>query len=115
MATFPLVLFSTEPARDRVTLKVHGELELTTTPLLRRELDELIDLGWRRIDVDLEAVEFLDLGAVRTLVHTARRVAVEGGSLSIVHADGALARVLRLAGDELTQVSARPVEGIAGV
>ncbi len=112
MATVPLVFFSTDPARDRVILKVYGELELTTTPLLRRELEELIDLGWRRIVVDLEAVAFLDVGAVRTLVHAARRVAVDGGVLSVAHARDELTGALRLAGDELTQVSPQSVQGI---
>lgn len=113
MATFPLVFFSTEPANDRVTLHVHGELELTTTPLLRRELEELIDLGWRRIVVDLEAVEFLDVGAVRALVHAARRVAADGGALSVARARDEIASALRLAGDELVHVSPPPVQGIS--
>lgn len=112
MATYPFVSFSTEPARDRVLLRVHGELELTTTPLLRRELEELIDLGWRRIVVDLDAVGFLDVGAVRTLVHAARRVAADGGVLSIAGAHDEIAGALRFAGDELSQVSPAPVEGI---
>lgn len=105
MSLDPIVSFSVHPDRSQIVLAVRGELEVTTDPHLRAHLEELIELGWREIVVDLRGVTQLDVGAVRVLVQAARRMACAGGVLQVVDGPPQVMRALELAGDELSRTS----------
>jgi anti-anti-sigma factor len=48
------------PERDAVRVRAIGILDLATTPVLDRQLEELRDAGFRRLIVDLGGLSFMD-------------------------------------------------------
>lgn len=78
--------------RDRVQVRVSGELDLVTAPVLERHLKE--GVGRRPlVVVDLAAVTFLDVRGINTLV-SATTAATEAGSRLVVR--GASPQVRRM-------------------
>ncbi len=68
---------------DLVRLTVTGEVDVSTREQFRGALDELLGvLG--DVQLDLQAVPFMDTRGVTLVVHTAKRLHEEGGRL-IVH------------------------------
>jgi anti-sigma B factor antagonist len=53
---------------DACVLEIRGDLDIAVSGLLHQELDELLDLGLRRLDVDLAGVLFMDSSALSALV-----------------------------------------------
>jgi anti-sigma B factor antagonist len=72
-------------------LAVHGEHDLSTTPSLRDELDNVFDAGSRCI-VDLTDAEFIESTLLRALAYRCARA--EGDTLAIVAPTGGLPRRL---------------------
>lgn len=63
-------------AGDVCRLEIRGDLDIAISGLLHQELDELLDLGVARLDIDLSGVLFMDSSALSALVQaneTARR------------------------------------------
>ena len=61
---------------DACVLEIRGDLDIAVSGMLHQELDELLELGIGRIDIDLAGVLFMDSSALSALVHaheTARR------------------------------------------
>jgi anti-sigma B factor antagonist len=64
---------------DCVTIRVGGELDLSTTGRLRAELDaSMIEPGVRKIVLDLRELQFCDSAGVATLLTSSRLAGVEG-------------------------------------
>jgi len=84
----PGARFAIEPLRcdGAIVVRVEGELDLRTAPLLERELRRAAAAGPRRLIVNLEGVAFMDASGLRTLTAFAdaesdgRRFAVTRGS-----------------------------------
>ena len=57
---------------------VSGELDISTAPALREQLDAAIDAGKHRLVIDLSAISFLDSIALATIVHAKQQLADEG-------------------------------------
>jgi anti-sigma B factor antagonist len=84
-----------QPARDRVLVAAHGELDIATAPELADELDALVDRGFHTIVVDLRPTTFIDSSGVHLLVrHTARPDA----TISVISGPRSVTRVLDIAG-----------------
>ena len=60
------------PAQPRV--RVDGEIDVATAPVLRTELVALIDAGAQHITLDLGGVPFIDSSGLGVLVGTLRRL-----------------------------------------
>jgi len=56
------------PDRERVTVRLAGELDLVEAPTVARTLTELLDSGFKRVVVDLRLVSFLDSTGLQTLL-----------------------------------------------
>ena len=69
---------------DDPVLRVVGELDLTTTPLLAKAADEELVLEPASLVVDLSPTTFLDSSGARTLAQLARRAATDGVALQVV-------------------------------
>jgi anti-sigma B factor antagonist len=71
---------------DETTVFVDGELDLSTAPVLERELAQRRVTAARSVVVDLERVEFVDLSGLRPIVSLAQakrpagRVAITAGA-----------------------------------
>lgn len=59
----------------RATLRVCGEIDLASSPQLRRELNSLLDDGVKRIALDLDEVTFIDSSGLGVLVGVLKRIA----------------------------------------
>jgi anti-anti-sigma factor len=53
------------------TVVINGELDVTTTPLLRRQLAQVLEGTPRRLVFDMSGVDFMDCAAARLIARTA--------------------------------------------
>ncbi len=87
-----------EQEDGHAVLRVEGEVDLLTTPVLVEALDGAVP-GAERLTVDLCAVEFMDSTGLRALLEARRRAEDGGGALLLrVRDGGPVARLLDLAG-----------------
>ena len=83
---------------DRETVVVRGELDMATVPLLRAVLDGVHARRPARVDIDLDAVTFLDASAVTTFIAARRRLAAHRAELVLCNPSPIARRVLALTG-----------------
>jgi anti-anti-sigma factor len=100
MLLTPECVVSAVPDRDRVRVVAVGELDLATSPLLRSQLDELVEVGWREIIVDLREVTFAETSTLHVLCASHRRMLDLGGMLTLVVVAGPVARLLSLVANQ---------------
>jgi anti-sigma B factor antagonist len=86
----------TAPAPGAVVVSVAGQADLHTAPELRDALAQAIDVGERRIVVDLTEATFVDSMTLGVLLGARRRVAEQDGGLAIVCPDPHLRRVFEI-------------------
>jgi anti-sigma B factor antagonist len=94
----PLRVESTVVAGDHAVLRVTGEIDVYTTPVLRERVIHLIDDGTRHIIIDLRGVTFLDSTGLGTLVGSLKRLHGHDGSLRLVISAERILRIFRLTG-----------------
>jgi anti-sigma B factor antagonist len=75
-------------------VRLIGDLDKITAPLLREALVKLFAEGRVEIVVDTSRLEFCDSSGLWELVEHRRRVAAHAGSLGLVGVHGVLRRVL---------------------
>ncbi|MFI8875395.1 anti-sigma factor antagonist [Streptomyces sp. NPDC055243] len=86
-------------ADGRLTVRVAGELDIASVPLLARELDRALEQPGRRILLDLSRVTFCGTAGVALLLDTRRRATAAGSHLVVERAHSAVLRPLELCGD----------------
>ena len=69
---------------DAPVLRVVGELDLTTAPLLTKAADAELVLAPATLFVDLTPTTFLDSSGARTLAQLARRSKAQGVGLQVI-------------------------------
>jgi anti-sigma B factor antagonist len=88
----------TVPVDDRTAIvELHGELDLWSSPQLKRTLCELLDAGKNRLVLDLAAVRFMDSTALGVLVGIDRRLASDE-RLALAQPSREVLRVLEMSG-----------------
>ena len=89
-------------ARDghEATVLASGEIDLASSPELRRQLQALLDDGVRRISLDLGGVTFIDSSGLGVLVGVLKRVNDDGddGGLEIRGLNGPVRKVFEITG-----------------
>jgi len=80
------------------TIVLAGEFDLHGFEPFTETLQELIDEGPARIDIDAAAVRFIDSSGLKALLHAHHRVATAGSRLRLVVVSDAVRRVITLAG-----------------
>ena len=85
---------------------VTGELDLTTSPTLEQQLEELRNSGPELLIVDLRGVEFMDSTGLSVLVRGHQRAADAGHRFALVNGGAQVRRLLDITGitDRLTVV-----------
>ena len=83
---------------DRAVVRVAGEIDVYTAPLLRDKLDEQLRNGSADLVVDLTEVSFLDSTGLGVLVGRLKRVRTIGGTLRLVVSDGRVLKVFSITG-----------------
>ncbi|WP_405652037.1 GAF domain-containing protein [Streptomyces sp. RK9] len=86
-------------ADGRVTIRVAGELDIASVPVLARELHRAVERPVGRTSLDLSRVTFCGTAGVDLLLDARLRAAAAGGSLAVERAHSAVLRPLRSCGD----------------
>ncbi len=75
-----------EATRDPagVLVRVCGEIDMHTSPLLRRKLQDTLELARPRLILDLREVSYIDSSGVGTIVEIKRRADRNGSTTVLV-------------------------------
>jgi anti-sigma B factor antagonist len=84
------------PEEGRVRVRLRGELDISTVPLLEQRLREARDGGGRTLVVDLSELEFMDSTGLTLLVRWARGAARDGYDLALVRGEARVHRLFEL-------------------
>ena len=79
---------------------VSGELDVSTSPLLREELSDLLDQHPETLTLEFRDVSFVDSSGLGALIGALRRLreSDDSRSLRILHPQPAVARVFEITG-----------------
>ena len=107
--------FDVSVERDGTTaiVRLAGELDLATAPELTEVLHAL-DAECERVILDLTALEFIDSTGLRLAVTEHGRASADGFEFVIAGAAGAVLKVLRLTGLDVTLPLAPDVASVLG-
>ncbi|WFE99069.1 STAS domain-containing protein [Micromonospora sp. WMMD964] len=83
---------------EGASLRLAGELDLSTAPLLTAAIEELTAAGETRLLLDLTDLTFCDSTGMAVFVRGDNQVAADGGWLRLTGASGRVERVLRVTG-----------------
>lgn len=89
---------SAAPPEAANVLNLPGELCMAELPEIRRQIDDLINLGARRLVLDLAETTLLTAAALGVLYTTEQRLEALGGSLRVRNPLRLQRRVLEIAG-----------------
>ena len=79
-------------------VRVRGDLDLDTAPLLDRRLNELVDDGAREIVVDFGELTFMDMTGLTVLVRVLKRLRAGNGRIRLRSASQSVQKVLEITG-----------------
>jgi anti-sigma B factor antagonist len=92
-------------------LEVVGEVDLSSAPLLRARIEELLHLGSRRLVVDLRGVGFMDSSGLSVLVASMKRMKEAGGELTVACPSESILKVFTVTGLDRLFVIRASVDG----
>src|SRR3954470_3680296 len=98
----PLLNVALVPAPDQVVVRLTGDADLSTVPLLSDALSQAAGLGTRDLVVDVAAARFWDSSALRALATVSAELCGAGRGCRIVGAGPTTRRLIRAA--DLTEV-----------
>jgi anti-sigma B factor antagonist len=78
---------------DRMMVRLHGEVDIATTPMLA---DRLNQMNGDDIVVDLAGLTFLDASGLGALADAGKRAERRGNRLEIINADSLTQRMFEL-------------------
>jgi anti-sigma B factor antagonist len=92
--------FRTEvlPHRQRVHLRLFGELDISTARRVERELADLRDAGWSRLVLDLSGLTFVCSTGLHLALRWSEAARNEGFELTLLPGSPAVQRVFDMAG-----------------
>ncbi len=87
------------PDGDCVRLEVHGQLDMSTAPMLDRDLRFAEAFGPAALQVDVSRVTFIGVAGLRVLVGAANRAWRSGSELRLLAPSDPVWRLLAALGD----------------
>jgi len=88
---------------------VSGEIDIATAPLLEESIEQVLDKGVDRLDLDMRNVPFMDSQGIGLAARTLRSLEGNGGKLRIVNPSHQVEKVLSISGlDKLLEVVRNP-------
>src|SRR3954466_2541781 len=93
----PLLNVALVPAHDQVVVRLTGDADLSTVPLLADALAQAAGLGTRDLVVDIAAARFWDSSALRALATISAELSGAGRGCRVVGAGPATRRLIRAA------------------
>lgn len=92
------LILESRPHGSWTVLRVAGELDLHTSPMLQDRVAELLAEGVSRLALDLEGVGFMDSSSLGVLVTALKRLRERSGDLTLLGVNGSPLKVLALTG-----------------
>jgi anti-sigma B factor antagonist len=90
---------------------VIGELDCGTAPRLTRLLGDLLDAGYRRIDLDLSRLAFLAAAGLTVFCEATARCDEAGGRLRLTGVTPRISRILGITGLDTVLAVQVPISG----
>ena len=88
-----------EKKKNTLTVKLRGELDHSVAAGVRAELDELIlDPGVRRLEFDLNGLEFMDSSGIGLIIGRYKLMARRGGSVAVRGPGRRVDRIFQMSG-----------------
>jgi anti-anti-sigma factor len=111
-----LLEVSSDRQGEKLIITVAGELDVSTAPILQRELERAADESASSIRLDLSALRFMDSTGLQLVLSTASRAQEAGRDLELVRSTNSVQRVFQVAGleERLTFVDPDPDGGGTG-
>jgi anti-anti-sigma factor len=94
----PQLTVALVPAPDQVIVRLTGDADLSTAPLVADALTQAARLCTRQVIVDLAGARFWDASGLRTLADFTRELAADGRACRIVGALPGMRRLIGMAG-----------------
>lgn len=94
----PLLTVALVPAPDRIVVRLSGETDLSTAPLLGDELARAAAAGTHTVIVDVSAVRFWDCSGLHALADLTAELGGAGRQCRVVGAGAATRRLIAMAG-----------------
>jgi anti-sigma B factor antagonist len=85
-----------EPDRDRVIVRLSGELDLVEATRVTEALEELLGVGFARIAVDLRSLSFMDSTGLHALLTSRDAAHACGAQMALVRGPDAVHRIFEL-------------------
>jgi anti-anti-sigma factor len=86
------------PDRERVTVRVAGEIDLASAGDMEAPVLELLDSGFAHVELDLRQVTFMDSSGIRVLISAHQQAENRGARLSILVGASRIRQTLELSG-----------------
>ena len=93
----PLLTVAHVPAPDRIVVRLTGETDLSTAPLLSDELARAAARGTRSVIVDVAAVRFWDCSGLHVLADLTAELGAAGRCVRLVGAGRQTRRLIAMA------------------
>jgi anti-sigma B factor antagonist len=77
-------------------IALHGELDVSSAPLLRDLLQQLLDQGKNQFLLDLSGVDFIDSSGLGIFVNAYKRTRSAGGTMKLFNPQEAVRKVFSL-------------------
>jgi anti-anti-sigma factor len=87
-----------EESGDVATVRVAGEIDLSTSTQLNRELDGVLERRPARLRLDLMEVSFMDTTGVAVLLKARRRALEADCRLTVISSSPTITRLLEITG-----------------
>ena len=78
-----------------VVVRVQGEVDAATAPRMGEAVNRLLNRG-RRVVLDLEKVDFMDLHGLAVIMRASRKARADGGSFAISRPASCVRRLVEL-------------------
>jgi len=85
---------------ETATLRVGGEIDLTSAPRLDDEIESLIGQSVKRLTLDLSTVAFMDSTGLRVLLKASKVLEGSGGKIFLRQPSEPVRRLLEVSGLE---------------
>ena len=97
-AAVPSLHINAISAGDCAVLRLAGEMDVYTSPKLRKQVADLAENGTIHVIADLRGVDFLDSTGLGALVGSLKRLRLRQGSLMIVTSGGRILKLFKITG-----------------
>jgi anti-sigma B factor antagonist len=97
-ADMPSLHIETITAGDCAVLRIAGEMDVYTSPKLRKQVADLAENGTIHVIADLRGLDFLDSTGLGALVGSLKRLRIRQGSLVIVTSGGRILKLFQITG-----------------